>query len=77
MGLAANCTWVIQERVKTINASCLLRQQGMESSCRREGTLPFTATREILRLAFESDEVTQGGCPNVEGDMLNVDEMLI
>eukprot|EP00045_Choanoeca_perplexa_P012787 m.141676 g.141676 ORF g.141676 m.141676 type:complete len:382 (+) comp16135_c0_seq1:1088-2233(+) len=65
MGLAYNCTWIIEERIKTIDATCLLKQHGMEASCRAERMVPFTATRAILRKAFESDDVTQGGCPNV------------
>eukprot|EP00730_Choanoeca_flexa_P007087 TRINITY_DN12279_c0_g1_i1.p1 TRINITY_DN12279_c0_g1~~TRINITY_DN12279_c0_g1_i1.p1 ORF type:complete len:415 (+),score=82.12 TRINITY_DN12279_c0_g1_i1:770-2014(+) len=65
MGLDYNCTWYIQRRIKTIDARCLLDTQGMQASCVKEGQVPFVSTRAILRKAFASEDVVNGGCPEL------------
>ena len=60
-----NCTWRIVEKLKTINGTCLLEEQGMLNSCIAEGDFPFPKTQQILYNAFASSTTSQGGCPDI------------
>eukprot|EP00049_Salpingoeca_infusionum_P003384 m.66084 g.66084 ORF g.66084 m.66084 type:complete len:280 (+) comp12097_c0_seq1:691-1530(+) len=65
MSVASNCTWQIIERVKTIDAHCVLHERGMLADCLAEVHVPLTNAKRTFELAFASDDEAQGGCPSV------------
>jgi len=67
--LQAGCTWTPKRLVKTISQTCLLQSQRFINSCfadLREGKGYRRSTR-VLRAAFASQNVQEGGCPDVGG----------
>lgn len=60
-----DCSWRIVQKLKTINGTCLLKQQGMLESCSKETDFPFAKTTAILASAFNSSDPSQGGCPDI------------
>eukprot|EP00750_Incisomonas_marina_P001114 INCI10926.1.p1 GENE.INCI10926.1~~INCI10926.1.p1 ORF type:complete len:340 (-),score=43.79 INCI10926.1:815-1834(-) len=62
---SGNCSWRIVKKLKTINGTCLLQQQGMLESCSTETDFPFAKTTAILATAFNSSDPSQGGCPDI------------
>jgi hypothetical protein len=59
------CSWRVLKRLKTIDGVCLLKTNGMASSCSQEFDYPFAQSRAILLQSFESDDPSQGGCPPI------------
>jgi len=65
------CTWTPRERMKTISQTCLLQTQRFVEKCFadiKEGK-GYTKSTEVLRAAFESENVQQGGCAEVSGPL--------
>jgi len=60
-----HCSWRVLEKVKTINGSCLLTDQGMLDSCISEATMPFVKTESVLLSAFTETDPSKGGCPDI------------
>lgn len=63
------CTWTQKRMLKTISQTCLLQSQRFIDSCfadLREGKGYPRSTR-VLRAAFASQNVQEGGCPDVGG----------
>ena len=56
-----DCTWRADKLIKTINASCLLTTQHFLSFC--DSSMPLTAAADALTVAFASDVLADGGCP--------------
>jgi len=65
------CTWTPRKRLKTISQACLLQTQRFVDKCFadiKEGK-GYTKSTEVLRAAFESENVQQGGCAEVSGPL--------
>lgn len=60
-----NCSWRVVEKLKTINGTCLLKDQGMLNSCLSETSLPFKKTQYVLFNAFNETDPAKGGCPDI------------
>jgi len=67
--IGQNCSWKIIERVKTINGSCLTETQGMIDVCLQEVSMPLLETNQIFLQAFNSDDIENGGCPNIVNEI--------
>ena len=59
-----SCTW-LPARVKTIESTCLFKEQGFAAACRAAGRAPFTAATKLFENAFSSDDPAEGGCPPI------------
>jgi hypothetical protein len=57
-----HCSWRELNRVKTINATCLIGH-GFFDACNRDGDAPFLQAQLVFSRAFASEDVSQGGCP--------------
>lgn len=64
--VAPGCSWKELQRVKTINASCLIGH-GFVDACRKDAEAPFKLAQAVFSKAFESEDVSQGGCPALSG----------
>jgi len=65
----SGCTWASLRRLKTIDQDCLLKQQKLPERCMadiREG-LGLHRSSGTLELAFASDDLVKGGCPDIGG----------
>lgn len=63
-----DCTWGNARRLRTVNASCILHERGLQQACAKEvGHAPFTVSTEIFVRALASDDPSKGGCPDVGG----------
>jgi len=62
------CTWMVQERVKTVNLSCIMKTHKMLEACREVSSNPaFEKARTIFHKAFLSEDESQGGCKDLGG----------
>lgn len=68
------CTWGGAKRLRTVAASCILQNRGLQEACSKEmGHAPFQNSAAIFRAALASDDPNRGGCPDVgEIDVLMV-----
>uniref|UniRef100_A0A7S2TW06 Uncharacterized protein n=1 Tax=Lotharella oceanica TaxID=641309 RepID=A0A7S2TW06_9EUKA len=67
---AHKCTWFIEERVKTINLTCPFDTHKMLAACNEEpqtGQSIFAKASQIFAQSFASDDVADGGCPDLGG----------
>lgn len=60
------CGWSVNQRIKTINGSCLF-DNGFADACRADGNLPYPTATKIWLAAFGSEDPTEGGCPEIYG----------
>ena len=65
----SGCTWSIQKRLKTIQQKCLLGTHHFVDSCKADLLEKQGLRRSVaaLRAAFQSEDVSAGGCPDVGG----------
>ncbi|GAB5358026.1 hypothetical protein AAMO2058_000423500 [Amorphochlora amoebiformis] len=63
------CTWLIEERVKTINLTCPFEERGMLKACYEyDPKKPvFDAARIIFENSFASEDPAKGGCKDLGG----------
>jgi hypothetical protein len=60
------CTWGNEKRLRTVNASCIMVDQGLQATCKSEyGHAPFRKSAAIFEAALASSDPTKGGCADV------------
>lgn len=63
-GAATGCAWGSAVPVRTIRASCLMRDRALVETCKGEiGQAPFSHAAAVWSRAFASDDPARGGCP--------------
>lgn len=59
------CTWGAAKRIRTVSASCILKDRGLLQACAAEfGHAPFLKATAIFEAALASSDPTHGGCPD-------------
>lgn len=61
-----SCSWFPQ-RLKTINGSCLFDVDDYVALCKQDQRAPFSTAALAFNAAFNSDDPTLGGCPEIVG----------
>lgn len=63
------CTWSVQKRLKTVDQNCLLKKHRLPDKCVMDLTTGkgFGSSAQALGLAFASENVSAGGCPDIGG----------
>jgi len=60
------CTWGRARPVRTVNASCILHERGLQQACAEERShAPFRRSTEIFRRSLASSDPSEGGCPDI------------
>lgn len=68
------CSWSVTKRLKTVEQACLLEQHRYVSRCEAdiaEGK-GFHRSAAALKAAFDSEDLEQGGCPDIGGPAVRV-----
>eukprot|EP00756_Hemistasia_phaeocysticola_P014534 Hpha_TRINITY_DN15343_c2_g11::TRINITY_DN15343_c2_g11_i1::g.88349::m.88349 len=60
-----SCTWRIVQRTKTIDSTCLFKDQGYGEACKADMRAPFPKAAATFVNAFKSDNKAAGGCPPI------------
>jgi len=64
-GADTGCAWGGAVPLRTVPASCIMKDHGLLEACKREiGHAPFTQSAAIWAAAFASDDPLKGGCPD-------------
>eukprot|EP00439_Symbiodinium_sp_Y106_P072454 s2796_g13.t1 len=64
----SGCTWSIIKRAKTIHQTCLIKDHNFLASCKADfAQKDFARSTAALSAAFESEDFSKGGCPDIGG----------